>query len=189
MGRQPKALLSGAALGETRSFLEMISHTAREAGVAGVAIVLGYHGDHVESLASERCDIVVRNPTPELGMGSSARVLANALPREAAMLLWPVDIPHVRSKTIQSIVSTSLKNQARIIIPTYRKRGHPPLLPPRVVEALRRMPAQERLDRFLEAEGGEPMILSVDDPAIEQDFDSPEDFENYRKQGTLSTSG
>lgn len=172
MGSRPKALLEWRG----KTFLSNIAESAREAGVQGIAAVLGYHARRVEPLASKVCDVVVLNPDAERGMGSSARALAAGLPDGASMLLWPVDIPHIRPQTVREIIAAAAEAPDRLIIPVYNKRGHPPLLPPRVVESLRALPDDNRLDLFLKETAGSPLLLSVNDPAVEQDVDSPSDL-------------
>lgn len=185
MGSRPKALLKSGG----KTFLETIAESAREAGVQGIAAVIGYHAEQVEPVASEVCDVVVTNPTPEQGMGSSARALATGLPHGASMLLWPVDIPHIRSQTLKAIIAAAVENPKRLIVPKYQKRGHPPLLPPQVVESLRALPNDARLDVFLDAMAGTPLLFVVDDPAVEQDVDSPLDLELLQRQPNATERG
>jgi CTP:molybdopterin cytidylyltransferase MocA len=172
LGGRPKALLE---LGG-RTFLETIARSAREGGAAGVAVVLGHLADEVRPLATVVCDGVALNPAPERGMGSSAGVLARALPPGAAMLLWPVDVPAVRPATVRALIERAAACPGRVVVPVHRGLGHPPLLPPVVVAALRDIRDTDRLDRFIEAAGGAPLELAVDDPAVERDVDRPEDL-------------
>jgi nicotine blue oxidoreductase len=177
LGGRPKALLE---LGG-RAFLEVVAATAREGGAAGVAIVLGHHAAEVRPLASRCCDVVALNPDPDRGMGSSARALAAALPPDVAMLLWPVDVPGVRAATVRALVEAAATAPGRVIVPACEgRRGHPPLLPPAVVAALREMPDGERLDRFIEATGGATLELDVDDPGVGRDVDHPSDLARLR---------
>jgi CTP:molybdopterin cytidylyltransferase MocA len=47
-----------------------------------------------------------------------------------AFFIMPVDIPLVRSFTIQRILAAAKKNSAGIIYPSFmNQRGHPPLIP------------------------------------------------------------
>lgn len=182
LGGRPKALLE---LGG-RSFLEVIASTAREGGAAGVAIVLGHHAREVRPAARRFCDLVALNPAPDRGMGSSASVLAAALPPGAAMLLWPVDVPDPRAATVRALIERAATAPGRVIVPAHHgRRGHPPLLPPAVVAALRDLPDGARLDRFVEAAGGAPLELAVDDPGVARDVDRPEDLVRVRARARL----
>ena len=179
LGGRPKALLELRGV----TFLEMIAESARAAGVSGVAAVVGYHAGEVRPLAAACCDIVVDNPKPELGMASSARILAQAIPDDVPLLLWPVDVPHVRPSTVETIVGAGARCASRIVIPVCTARGHPPLLPASVVAALRTMDDEARLDLFIETVGGDPLLIEVDDPAVEQDVDTAEDLRWLEEQG------
>ena len=180
LGGRPKALL---VVGR-QTFLETIARTARDGGVVAVAVVLGAHGELVEPVARACCDAVVTNPAPERGMASSAQVVARALPPEASMLLWPVDTPLVTPATVQTLIEASRINADRVIIPVHGGRGHPPLLPPHVVEALRTMEHDARLDHTIESAGGPPVLVDVDDSGVTFDVDIEADLARIRGKPT-----
>jgi molybdenum cofactor cytidylyltransferase len=178
LGGRPKALLELHAAGAgATTFLEAIARSARAGGAAGVAVVLGHHADAVRPLAARVCDLVVVNADPDRGMGSSARVVAAAMPPGAAMLLWPVDVPAVRPATVRALIAQATATPGRVIVPVARGPGHPPLLPPGVVEALALLPDEERLDRFVAA--APAVRLAVDDPGVECDVDVAADLDRF----------
>jgi len=184
MGNRAKALLTL----EARPFLEIIAETARKGGASGVAVVIGHHGDEIRPLASSCCDRVARNSAPDRGMGSSARELARILPDDVAMLLWPVDMPLVTVSTIAAIITEAREATHQVVVvPVIEgadRQGHPPLLPPRVVEALRGIPNEARLDQFIEEVGGSPYFLPVDDDGVLKDVDSPSDLDGRARRPT-----
>ena len=92
------------------------------------------------------------------------------------MLLWPVDIPRVRSETVRALIEMSAKTPDRVIVPVHGSAGHPPVLPPHVVKALSTLTDDERLDQFIGSIGGAPLALDVDDPGVAHDIDRPEDL-------------
>jgi nicotine blue oxidoreductase len=174
LGGRPKATLDFRGT----TFLETIVRTARRAGVAGVAVVLGHHARDVRGLAASLCDRVADNPDPDRGMGSSARVLAGVVPDGAALLLWPVDMPAVRTETIAALIEVGRLRPDNLVVPTTGGRaGHPPLLPPRLVDALRRLGDDERLDVFVARLGGAPCTVLVDDPGVVRDVDHTDDLD------------
>jgi CTP:molybdopterin cytidylyltransferase MocA len=173
LGGRPKALLSVGG----RTFLEAVAACAREGGADAVAVVLGHHAELVEPLAARVCDKVVRNPAPERGMASSARVVAETLPLGAAMLLWPVDVPFVRPFTIERLIAAAAAAPDRVVVPVHGEPGHPPLLPPFAVDVLRTMPFDARLDRYIEERCGPLLSLGVDDPGVARDVDEVDDIE------------
>lgn len=174
LGGRPKALLRWRG----RTFLERIAETARRGGAAGVAVVLGHHAEQIDELARAVCDVVVRNPDPDRGMGSSARELARAVPPGAALLIWPVDTPAVRADTVRALIETARARPGQVVTPTYDELdGHPPLLPPELVAALRGIGDGERLDRFIALRGGRPVEVNRDDPGVARDIDLPGDLD------------
>lgn len=178
MGGRPKALLEWGG----RTFLEIIAERARQGGVTGVAVVLGYYREEVEELATGICDVVAINEDPSRGMASSARALASALPRSSSLLLWPVDIPNVRASTIHSLVEWSRAHPGRVIVPRVAGQlGHPPLLPSCLVSQVCKMGDDQRLDRFIEAQGGPPLYVDIADVGIARDVDFPDELEEMTK--------
>jgi len=174
MGGRPKALLQ---IGD-RSFLETIVTAARQGGVDGVAVVLGHHFEAVEPEARRLADLLCRNPDPDRGMGSSAREAARALPDGASMLLWPVDMPLVSAETVAELLSAGRTAPDRVILPSHSGSdgGHPTLLPARLLEPVRSLADDGRLDRLVAAEGA-PLLVDVDDSGVLRDVDEPSDLE------------
>jgi molybdenum cofactor cytidylyltransferase len=173
MGGRAKALLAV----EGRTFLETIVDTARRGGVDGVAVVVGHHAEEVEPEARRLADLVFTNRDPDRGMGSSAREAARALPEGAAMLLWPVDMPMARRETVSALLTAAADTPDRVVSPVrgVGEGGHPVVVPAAVVDAIRAMPADARVDRLLAAHGT-PRLVEVDDPGIYRDFDAPSDL-------------
>ena len=177
MGVRAKALLPW----QGRTFLETIIDVARSAGAEGAAVVVGYHRAIVEPLAKQIADRVVTNPEPQLGMGSSAVLLARAIPEDCSMLLWPVDLPAVKLETVRAVLEAGATHPDRLVTPVFGDpgvAGHPPLLPPAVVAGLRSMPNESRLDTFLRAQAGTPLEVPVDDPTILKDVDAKHDLDH-----------
>ena len=186
VGYQPKALLP---LGR-RTFLETIADTARRGGADGVAVVLGHHAEAVVPLAENWCDLLVHNPLPEQGMASSAQRLAAALPPAAWLLLWPVDLPAVEASTVRMLLEAASATPSPLaLIPRQSRRwGHPPLLAPTLVDALRRMTPPRRLDHFLRDQCPEPFLVDVDDEAIHLDVDHSRDLAHLQQRHRLVRS-
>jgi molybdenum cofactor cytidylyltransferase/nicotine blue oxidoreductase len=186
VGYQPKALLP---LGE-RTFLETIATTARQGGAEGVAVVLGHHAETVVPQAETWCDLLVHNPRPEQGMASSAQRLAEALPPAAWLLLWPVDLPAIEANTVHLLLeAASAHPSALALVPRQSRRlGHPPLLAPPLVDALRRMTPTLRLDHFLRNQWPEPLVVDVDDEAIHLDVDNKADLAHLQQRHCLVQS-
>ncbi len=179
MGGAAKALLKL----EDRTFLEQIVETARRGGAEGIGIVLGHHASVILPSAQTLCDRVATNHDPDRGMTSSARALSRIIPTGASMLLWPIDHPAVRLSTIMSLLEAGAAAPLHLISPVHDGRpGHPPLLPPSLVEALRSIDDGQRLDRFLLERSGPPKLVEVEDPGVLRDVDRPQDLATLKPQ-------
>jgi len=180
LGGIPKALLRWRGL----TFLETIASVARRGGASGVAVVLGHHAAIVGELASQVSDRLAYNPAPDRGMGSSARELSRVVPEGVALLLWPVDTPAITEETVRRLIEAARAEPGRVVIPVWAgRRGHPPVIPPAVVLALRQLDDETRLDHFLEAQGGPPLLLEVPDEGVLQDVDLVGDLRRLTAEG------
>jgi CTP:molybdopterin cytidylyltransferase MocA len=175
-GRGPKALLPA---GGGDSFVARIARTARDAGSAGVVVVAGPpHGDEVLAALPPGA-IGAINPRPERGMLSSVQTGIAALPAEAiATLVWPVDLPDVRVETVRAILAES---RGALVIPRHGARGGHPIRIPRdrFAELLALDPGLG-LRALVDAQPAAVTRLSVDDPAVLTDIDTPEDLARRR---------
>lgn len=155
----PKALLR---LGG-RTFLECIASTCRAAGIERIVAVLN------PALAEVPPGLEPAfNPDPESGMLASIQIGLRSVAVSEA-LIWPVDCPRVRSGTVRRLLATP----GAVVVPTHGgRRGHPALF--RVVPDL--------LGLAADTPGGaralvhRPALVEVDDPAVLDDFDTPEDL-------------
>lgn len=173
MGGRPKALLPCAG----GTFLDAVVASARAGGADGVVVVVGHHREVVEPEARRLADLVVDNPDPDRGMGSSAREGARAVPDGSALLLWPVDVPWPRPATVAAILEAGRAEPGRVVVPTFAgsEGGHPTLLPAALLGRLRGLGDEERLDAVVPA-AGPPLLLPVDDPGVLKDVDRESDL-------------
>jgi CTP:molybdopterin cytidylyltransferase MocA len=173
----PKALLD---LGG-ESFLARIARTARAAGASAVIAVVGPpDGEQVRARLPPGV-AAAWNPAPARGMLSSIQSGVAALPRgTAAALIWPVDLPEVAEATVRRILAAPA---GRIAVPEQGGAGgHPVRLPARLFAELAALPVEAGLRGLLEAHPGEVERISVDDPAVRRDVDTPADLAALRKR-------
>lgn len=167
LGGVAKALLG------TPTFLSRIVATAREVGTTDIVVVVAPpFEDAVRAHALGLGARVVRNPSPERGMGSSIALGFAALEAGAAAWLWPVDHPGVSASTLRALAAGI--DSADIAHPVFEtRRGHPPLVArsawPRLV-ACADTGARAAL---ADARG---IDIAVDDPGVVRDIDTPADL-------------
>jgi CTP:molybdopterin cytidylyltransferase MocA len=173
---EPKALL---AAGDGRRFVDAIAASARQAGCAGVMVVVGPpHGEAIRRALGPGV-ATAWNPQPERGMLSSVQAGVAALPPSvSAVLIWPVDIPYVTAATVRQLLDAA---PGKIIVPLHNKRGgHPLRVPRRLFAALMALEPSRGLKALLDAHSGEVERLAVVDRGVLLDVDTPDDYARTR---------
>jgi molybdenum cofactor cytidylyltransferase len=108
--------------------------------------------------------------------------------RADAIVLALGDQPSVRPSTLRAIVrawlDADLSNRPLIVLPSYQKRhGHPILLDSRGIgEILALSGPDATLKTYTAAHADRTIDVPVDDPAILEDVDTPEDYERALKR-------
>jgi CTP:molybdopterin cytidylyltransferase MocA len=171
MGR-PKAMVPL----EGRTFLEILLDRFRSAGAAPLLVVLGDAAPEIRTSVRVGEARVVINPHPGRGQLSSILCGLDALdPGEVeALFIAPVDTPRVRTGTLIKMMA-SLTGRP-LVVPTYRgRRGHPALFSSSLFNALREAPPAQGARAVVHATR-DRLELETDDPAVLEDFDTPEDL-------------
>ena len=117
---------------------------------------------------------VIYNKDYDLGMFSSVKTGLTLVNDEC--LIIPGDIAYVNHKTIESI----LKQKGCISIPTYKgERGHPLFLNKDMVELLKKEDMNSNLRKFIKKHEDKVNLIEVDDPFINFDIDTIEDYNRF----------
>src|SRR5216110_410146 len=75
-----------------------------------------------------RCVSRIRSTVVTRTCGKSTGQTSTALGplQPSAVLVWPVDLPHVRVTTVERILETHRRTGGKVIVPTFAdRRGHP----------------------------------------------------------------
>ena len=154
-------------------------------------VVLGPDAPRIRpSLATHEC-VIVEQPDVAAGeIGSLRAALATLEPlRPSAILAWPVDIPHVRVATIERLLEryrlASTPAAAPAVVPSFAgRRGHPVLWDRTVFAELSESAAATRhgARAVLLAHESELATVPVDDPAVIDDLNTPEDYERLVRE-------
>jgi molybdenum cofactor cytidylyltransferase len=173
MGR-PKQLLRHHG----RSFVGCAVDLARAAGCAPILVVTG-----AIDLTGEALDpaILVPNPDWPLGQLSSLQAgLAAAFERRPdlpALLVLTVDRPHLRPDTVTALVEAWRREPAGLWQPSlHGRRGHPVIYPAALLPALAALPPTASPRPLVTAHAALRRALVVDDPAVHDNLDHPEDL-------------
>jgi len=160
--------------------------TFKNAGVDEVLVITGGAREAVESLVSKRGVRTIYNEEFANGeMLSSIQCGIRAITpppisqkeRGAAVLIGLGDQPQVQERSVWMVCEAFRESKSNLIVPSYQmRRGHPWLAAsPLWDELLKLKPPMSPRD-FLNAHQAEIHYVSVDDPGILADLDTPEDY-------------
>ena len=171
----PKALLPISG----RTFLENVLDAISRTSIEQIIVVVGHHQKEIE--ASMRLPLVVFNPDYEKGMITSFQAGIRALSWDASgAFLFLVDHPLVEAATIEAMIMNLAPN--RIILPTFQgRRGHPVLFSSDVLEEILALPSTEGANIVVRKDPGRIVEVPVNAPGILVDIDTPEQFEQLRR--------
>ncbi|MDH3290300.1 MAG: nucleotidyltransferase family protein [Gemmatimonadota bacterium] len=178
---EPKALLPYRGA----TFLETILQACRALGLNRRIVVLGRDKDQIARAMDLSGETVLLNPDPASGPLRSVQLAIRQIldhPVEAA-LVWHVDRPHVGIATAQAMIDRFREGGAAIVVPAYSgKRGHPVLFARAVFEELLTTPASHGARRVVRADPGRVATAPVNDRAVCEDIDTPEDYATLLRQ-------
>lgn len=171
----PKALLEF----EGGTFLAAVRGRMREAGISEIITVLGRHAEIIKKSGNFEDGVTVINPEPEKGQISSlCRALERIPAGGEAALVALVDQPGVKTGTCRALMASWKANRGKIVIPVYKgKRGHPIVLDKKAWPLCFRAPLDKGLHWVIHHESMEILNLTVDDPNVLKDVDTPEDYQ------------
>jgi len=171
MGR-PKQLLP---LGDGTVIEHCIS-TIIAAGVRDIVVVLGPDAGDISITIHHLPVRTVLNVQQESEMAESVRTGLEAVSADATgILICLADHPLVLPATMKELIALHEKNPDSIIIPSFRRRrGHPTLLPLRIIRDIH---AQSTMRNVISDNEKDIMYLNVDDEGVLLDMDDPEDYD------------
>lgn len=115
------------------------------------------------------------NPRPEDGPLSSIRCALNHHPHDSGFLLWPVDHPLIRAKTVRLVLEAAGRYPEAIIAPSDgMRRGHPSFFPAWTRDELLAAPLEEGARWVLRRHPECIRHVLVEDPWIIRNINTPE---------------
>jgi molybdenum cofactor cytidylyltransferase len=143
-----------------------------------VFLVAGYRYKEIKKRIKKHNITIVYNPDYERGMFSSIQAGVRRLPTYyQAFFMLPIDIPLVRPATIRRLMEVSAENPDNIIYPVFGgKRGHPPLIPTRLIPFILGWRTNRNLKAVLDSYKDLALEIPVADSLILYDIDTPGDY-------------
>jgi CTP:molybdopterin cytidylyltransferase MocA len=178
----PKALLDFRGLPFVVRILEVLEALEVKTRV----VVLGPDAPRIlPAIAGHDC-IIVENPEPETGPIASLRGALRALRplQPSAALVWPVDLPHVRVTTVERVLEAHRRTGGKAVVPMFgKRRGHPVIWGSALFSELESPDATRAGARsVLHKHEKELVTVAVDDPAVIDEVNTPEDYERLVRE-------
>lgn len=171
-------------LGNTTVLGQVVESLGR-AGIKEICVVAGHRAPEVLDAAQSLGVTGVENKAFEQGMFSSIQAGCRALPPGiSGFLLWPVDIPLIRSQTVTALMDAweSRKSNTRVIYPAYQgERGHPPVISADLIPDILNYSGPGGMRALLDQVEQKACDLAVWDRLILEDMDTPAAYERIRR--------
>ncbi len=177
----PKALLPYRG----RPFLAGILEACYAAGIEKRIVVLGYYADKIKEELDLSDVTVAMNEELDTGpIGSVRAGLAALAPFPVdAVLVWPVDRPHVAVATVEALLDGFRSSHQPIVVPTHAgQRGHPVLFGRRVFAELLGAPNAEGARAVVHRDPARVAEVPVGDRAVLEDFNTPDDYKKLLRK-------
>lgn len=101
---------------------------------------------------------------------------------EDGVLVVLGDQPTIRSTIVDQLCDCYQTKPDKIVVPCVNgKRGHPSLIPWKLLRMLEKLPADQGLNSLIRDNEERAFGLEVRDPAVLQDLDLPTDYESLKE--------
>jgi len=121
----------------------------------------------------------ITNPQPERGMFSSIQCAAAWVEWNSALTHWVIvlgDQPHLRLETLRTLLGLAVAHPQKICQPGRRGRPRHPVVLPKAIFGQLKDSREETLKQFLQNNASAVELREMDDPGLDFDMDTPEDY-------------
>jgi len=166
-----------------QTLAERVVRLFENAGITDIVTVVGHRCDDLIPVLEQTSSRWVFNPNSREGMFASIQQGLRALsPSCDAFFLLPVDTPLVRSLTVRQLMKAFGRRSALICYPRFQsKRGHPPIIDSRLIDAMLAYSGQGGMRAFLRKYATRACTVPVADAYIRMDADTEVDYARQRK--------
>lgn len=160
---------------EGKTVLARCLETLLHGGIGEIVVVVSPSGDEVPGVAASYPVRVVRNAQPDGDMAASICTGRDALsPSVTGVVIALCDYPLVRTETIARLAEAHRQAPGSIMVPCHDgHRGHPPLWPRQLLDALE---TPLTLRDLLRDNMERVHHLELPDDGVLIDMDTPEDY-------------
>jgi CTP:molybdopterin cytidylyltransferase MocA len=162
-----------------KTVIESIQEQLLKTSVSEIIVVLG--------AASERiAPFVLKNPRIKkiintnyvLGQTSSFKTGLSAVdPQASGLMLLPVDMPAIKTATINLLIDVFLEKKPLLLMPTFQdKNGHPPIFSAKLSLEFKNLKDDEPLSTIQHRYADAARKVPVTDQGTRLSFNTPEEF-------------
>ena len=168
-----------------KTVIESCIDYLREGGVETIIVVVGHRADEVRKVLAKHDVSFAFNPDPDSEMGASIAAGIRELSETAkATLIALCDHPAVPSTVVSTLIY-AWTNGARLVIPTWQKRGgHPVLVDLGFKPELLNLGSSSGLRALFAAHSNEVQRIEFDSPFIARDMDTWDDYLTLHREAT-----
>ncbi len=181
MGNRNKLLLP---LGR-HTLIEHVLSTLQALKPDELIVVTGHDAPRITPLAVARGAQAVYNPDYPTGLASSIVTgIRHASPQATSFLLCPADLPLLKRQTLHELLEHwHTRNPGMHILRPYwqNRPGHPVLIDHTLRKALLELRGTRGAQTLFNEHASHLQRVSVADPGICLDIDTPEDYVRYLK--------
>ena len=181
LGTRPKSLLELGGVPLIRRQLIALSG----AGVDEVVVVLGHHATAIEAAVQDFPVTIVRNPEPDAGQASSARIGLQALAgRLDAVIVALADQPLVNAQDITALIGAFKKRgDASMVVPRVAgEPGNPVMFEAALRDEWLAGQADAACRTWRDANPRRVHWFDTDISRYRVDIDTPDDLERFRER-------
>jgi molybdenum cofactor cytidylyltransferase len=172
MGRLKQLLLLG-----DRTVIRHSIETLREAGVSRIVVVCGADPQQYAPSLENSGALLVSNEAAGTEMADSVRLGLGHIDTAAfsGILVCLADHPLVQTDTYRRLVTRHYQSPERIIVPAYeRRRGHPSLFPPLIINDIF---SKTSLREIVRQDPARVLVVDVPDEGVILDMDTETDYQ------------
>lgn len=156
-------------------------------GIKNIYVITGYNSQELSAYLDGSLATCLYNQQYDQGMFSSIVEGVKALPNDIdAFFMLPADIPLVSAETITKLIDAFSLHPCKVIYPSMDfKKGHPPLISSELIPDIIAHDGSAGLKGVLKKFDSDAAYVSVKDPGILLDMDTPEAYNRiqmYYKQ-------
>jgi molybdenum cofactor cytidylyltransferase len=163
--------------------LELLVETYIKSKIDDIIVVVGYRAaDIMDCLKHLKVKWVV-NPKYDEGMYSSIKAAVMELDEDSTgFFINPVDVPIIKTSTIESLKREFIKAEKGIVYPLfYKEKGHPPIIAMKYKQKILDNSDSGGLKNLLELYNDDSIEIPVCDNGILIDMDTPTDYQKLKE--------